>query len=114
VIDSASGHHHVDNETGAINHTDYFSWVPHAIHDKLIDVSSGHHHPENIHDLEGDVNVTPNTNQLSGEHNKRENVEARSEIKLFSPMDEVLQTWKHCDIPLWSPLQYLSPETQLL
>jgi hypothetical protein len=44
-------------------------------------------------------------NYLEQEQDKKENVEARSTIKLFPPREEVLQAWKHCDITLWSPLQ---------
>jgi hypothetical protein len=61
--------------------------------------------PGHIHDLEGDVSIIPNTEELFEEQYKKENVEARSNIKLFSPMEEVLQAWKHCNIALWSPLQ---------
>jgi hypothetical protein len=36
------------------------------------------------------------------EQEKKENVVARSKIKLFSPTEEALQAWKHCDVALWS------------
>jgi hypothetical protein len=49
-----------ENESGAVNSTDYFSQEPHNIHDEMIDATPGHH-PDNIHDLEGDINIIPNT-----------------------------------------------------
>ena len=108
----------------AVNGTEYFSQEPHYIHDEMIDATPGLH-PDNIHDLEGDVSIIPNTKELFEEQDKKENVEARSKIKLFSPTEEVLQAWKHRNVALWSPLQdimqtpipsnqYLLPVAQLV
>jgi hypothetical protein len=63
--------------------------------------------------------------ELFEEQDEKENVEARSKIKLFFPIEEVLQVWRHCDVTLWSPLldimqtpipsnQYLLPVTQVV
>jgi hypothetical protein len=43
--------------------------------------------------------------ELFEEQDKKENLEVRSEIKLLSPIEEVLHVWKHCNATLWSPLQ---------
>jgi hypothetical protein len=78
-----------------------------------------------IHDSEDDVSTISNTKEFFEEHNEKENVVARSKIKLLSPTEEVLQAWKHCNIKLWSPLQdimqtpihsnqYLLPVAQLV
>jgi hypothetical protein len=93
-----------EKESEAINGTEYFSQEPHYIHDEMIDATPGHC-PDNIHYSEGDVYIIPNTKELIGEQDKKENVAARSKIKLFSPTEEALQAWKHHDIALWSPLQ---------
>jgi hypothetical protein len=61
--------------------------------------------PHHIHDSEGDMSIIPKTKELFEEQDKRENVEARSEIKLSSPMGEILQAWKYHDIALRYPLQ---------
>ncbi len=82
-----------EKESEAINGTEYFSQ------------ETPGHCPDNIHYSEGDVYIIPNTKELIGEQDKKENVAARSKIKLFSPTEEALQAWKHHDIALWSPLQ---------
>jgi hypothetical protein len=66
----------------------------------MIDAPPGH-----IRDSEGDVSIILNTKELFEEQDKKENVEVRSKIKLFSPTEEVLQTWKHLDVALLSLLQ---------
>jgi hypothetical protein len=91
----------------------------------MMDASPGPPHPNNIHDLEDDVSIIPNTKELFEEQDEKENVEARSKIMLLSPIEEVFQVWKHLDVTLWSPLQdimwtpipsnqYLLPVTQLV
>jgi hypothetical protein len=57
--------------------------------------------------VEDDVSVVTNTKELFEEQDERENVETESKIMLLSPMEVVLQVWKHHDIDLWSPLQDL-------
>jgi hypothetical protein len=66
----------------------------------MIDAPPGH-----IRDSEDDVSIILNTKELFEEQDKKENVEVRSKIKLFSPTEEVLQTWKHLDVALLSLLQ---------
>jgi hypothetical protein len=43
-----------EEESGALNGSEYFSYEPHYIHDEMIDASPGLH-PNDIHDLEDDL-----------------------------------------------------------
>jgi hypothetical protein len=45
--------------------------------------------------LEDDVPAISNTKEFYEEQDKKEDVVARSEIKLFSPTEEALQAWRH-------------------
>jgi hypothetical protein len=114
-----------EEESGALNGPEHFSQESHYIHDEMMDASPGPPHPNDIHDLEDDVSIIPNTKELFEEQDEKENVEARSKIMLLSPIEEVFQVWKHLDVTLWSPLQdimwtpvpsnqYLLPVTQLV
>jgi hypothetical protein len=82
-------------------------------------------HLNDVHDLEDDVSALSNTKEFYEEQDEKENVVARSKIKLFSPAEEAFQAWKHCNVALWSPLQdtmqtpipsnqYLLPVAQLV
>jgi hypothetical protein len=78
-------------------------------HDETIDASLGTH-LNDIHDSvqpKNDVSIINNTEELFQEQDEKENVEAESKIMLLSPIEEVLQVWKHCGVNLWSPLQDL-------
>ena len=74
----------------------------------MIDASPGTG-PNNIHDYvpEDDVSIITNTEELFEEQDEMEDMAADSKIMIFSPIEEVLQVWKHHGIDLWSPLQDL-------
>jgi hypothetical protein len=71
---------HSDNgeeKPRALNGSEHFPQEPHYIHDETIDASP-------FHCSEDDVSIIPNTKEF------KENVVARSKIKLLSPTEEAL------------------------
>jgi hypothetical protein len=61
--------------------------------------------PNVAQDMDDNVSAISNTDEFYNKQDKKENVVATSEIKLFSPTKEALQAWRHHNIVLWSPLQ---------
>jgi hypothetical protein len=95
-----------EEESRGLDRSEHFFQEPHYIHNEMPDVSPGFC-LNDIHYLEDDVSTISDTKEFFEEQNEKENVVARSKIKLLSPTEEVLQAWKHCNITLWSPLQHI-------
>jgi hypothetical protein len=63
-------------------------------------------HPPGLHlniaqDMDDNVSAISNTREFYNEQDKKENEVATTEIKLFSPIKEALQAWRHHNIMLW-------------
>jgi hypothetical protein len=96
-----------NNKSGALTGSECFSQGLHYIHDEMTDTSAN---PSCV--PEDDVSVI-------GEVTEMMKVAADSSMTIFSsPIEEILQAWRHCCTDLWSPLQDLMqtpiPSTQNL
>jgi hypothetical protein len=69
----------------------------------MIDAPPGIH-PNVTQAMDDNVSIISNTKEFYNKQDKKENVLATSEIKLFSPTKEALQVWRHRNVVLWSPL----------